>query len=47
MESLSKLDPVFKENGYVTAGNASRTSDGCAFVVLMSKEKVAVAKIPV
>lgn len=39
MESLSKLDPVFKENGYVTAGNASRTSDGCAFVVLMSKEK--------
>lgn len=39
MESLSKLDPVFKKDGVVTAGNASQTSDGCAFVVLMSKEK--------
>lgn len=39
MESLSNLNPVFKEDGCVTAGNASQTSDGCAFVVLMSKEK--------
>lgn len=39
-ESLAGLDPVFKEDGVVTAGNASQTSDGCAFVVLMSKDKI-------
>ena len=38
-ETLAGLDPVFKENGVVTPGNASQTSDGCAFVVLMSKKK--------
>lgn len=40
MESLSQLKTVFKEDGVVTAGTASQTSDGAAFVVLMSKEKV-------
>lgn len=45
MESLSNLNPVFKEDGCVTAGNASQTSDGCAFVVLMSKEKAEELKI--
>lgn len=40
MESLSQLKTVFKEDGVVTAGSSSQTSDGAAFVVLMSKEKV-------
>lgn len=39
VEKLGGLDPVFKEGGMVTAGNSSQTSDGCAFVVLMSREK--------
>lgn len=39
VEKLSELKTVFKENGTVTAGNASQTSDGAAFVVLMSEEK--------
>ncbi len=36
-EALAKLKPVFKLNGTVTAGNASQTSDGAAFVVVMSE----------
>lgn len=40
MESLATLKTVFKEDGVVTAGTASQTSDGAGFVVLMSKEKV-------
>lgn len=39
VEKLGGLNPVFKEDGVVTAGNASQTSDGCAFVVLMAREK--------
>lgn len=39
LEGLGKLKTVFKENGTVTAGNSSVTSDGAAFVVLMSAEK--------
>jgi len=38
-EGLSRLRPVFKPNGTVTAGNASQTSDAAAGVLLMSKEK--------
>jgi len=38
-EKLSKLKPFFKENGVVTAGNASQITDGASAVVLMSKEK--------
>ncbi len=38
-ESLSKLPPAFKENGTVTAGNASGINDGAAFAVIMSEEK--------
>jgi len=39
MESLAKLRTVFqKENGTVTAGNASGINDGAAAVVLMSGE---------
>ena len=39
LEGLAKLAPVFKENGTVTAGNASGQNDGSAFVLLMSAEK--------
>ena len=38
-EKLSKLKPFFKENGVVTAGNASQITDGSSAVVVMSKEK--------
>ena len=37
LEALSKLKPVFAVNGTVTAGNSSQTSDGAAFVVVMSE----------
>ena len=40
MEVLGKLRAVFKQGGQVTAGNASQTSDGAAFVVVMSEEVV-------
>jgi acetyl-CoA acyltransferase len=36
IEALGKLRPVFAANGSVTAGNSSQTSDGAAFVVVMS-----------
>ena len=39
MESLAKLRPAFKEDGTVTAGNASGINDGAAAVVVMSKSK--------
>ena len=39
MEALSKLKPVFKEDGVVTAGNSSQMSDGAAAVMVMSAEK--------
>ena len=39
LESLSKLDPVFKKDGSVTAGNASGINDGAAAVLIMSAEK--------
>ncbi|MGB4959508.1 MAG: thiolase family protein [Saprospiraceae bacterium] len=38
MEGLARLRPAFKANGVVTAGNASQTSDGAAFVLVMSEE---------
>ena len=37
MEVLSGLKPAFKNGGQVTAGNSSQTSDGAAFVVVMSE----------
>jgi acetyl-CoA acetyltransferase family protein len=40
MEVLGNLRAVFKQGGQVTAGNASQTSDGAAFVVVMSEEMV-------
>lgn len=39
MEKLAKLRPAFKENGTVTAGNASGINDAAAAVVLMTEEK--------
>jgi acetyl-CoA C-acetyltransferase len=39
MDDMAKLKPVFvKENGTVTAGNASGINDGAAAVVLMARE---------
>ncbi|MDR7128490.1 acetyl-CoA acyltransferase [Algoriphagus sp. 4150] len=40
MEVLSGLKPAFKNGGQVTAGNSSQTSDGAAFVVVMSERMV-------
>ncbi|WHY13070.1 acetyl-CoA C-acetyltransferase [Peribacillus frigoritolerans] len=39
INQLTKLRPAFKEDGTVTAGNASGINDGGAMLVLMSKEK--------
>ena len=40
LEGLSKLKPVFAMGGSVTAGNSSQTSDGAAFVLVMSERLV-------
>ena len=40
LEALSKLRPVVKNGGTVTAGNSSQTSDGAAFVMMMSEDMV-------
>jgi acetyl-CoA C-acetyltransferase len=39
VESLSRLKPAFRENGTITAGNASQISDGGAAVVVTSPQK--------
>ena len=36
-EALASLKPVFAANGVVTAGNSSQTSDGAAFVLVVSE----------
>jgi len=38
MAALAKLKPVFAADGSVTAGNSSQTSDGAAFVIVMSEK---------
>lgn len=38
LEKLAKLNPVFKDKGTVTAGNASQITDGAAAMVVMSEE---------
>lgn len=38
MEALAKLKPAFAIGGTVTAGNSSQTSDGAAFVIVMSEK---------
>ncbi len=40
LEGLGRLRPVFDAQGSVTAGNASQTSDGAAFVLVMSEKMV-------
>jgi acetyl-CoA acyltransferase len=40
VEALSRLRPVFKTGGSVTAGNSSQTSDGAAFVMVVSEKKL-------
>lgn len=40
LEALAALKPVFAQNGSVTAGNSSQTSDGAAFVLVMSEKMV-------
>jgi acetyl-CoA acyltransferase len=37
IDALSKLKPVFDAKGVVTAGNSSQTSDGAAFVMVVSE----------
>jgi acetyl-CoA acyltransferase len=37
-EALAKLKPVFDAKGTVTAGNSSQTSDGAAFVMIVSEK---------
>ena len=40
VEGLGKLRPAFANGGVVTAGNSSQTSDGAAFVMVMSSTLV-------
>ncbi len=40
-ESLSKLNPAFREDGKITAGNSSQITDGASAVLVMSAEKAA------
>ncbi len=39
LEKMRQLQPAFKPDGVITAGNASQISDGCAAILLMSLEK--------
>ena len=39
LEKLSELQPAFKPDGKITAGNSSQISDGAAAVLLMTREK--------
>ncbi|MCG8334304.1 MAG: acetyl-CoA C-acetyltransferase [Proteobacteria bacterium] len=41
LESLGRLKPAFNKDGRVTAGNASKISDGASCVMMMSKDKAA------
>lgn len=45
MAVLSKLKPVFKKNGLVTAGNSSPLSDGASMIILATAEKVKELKL--
>ena len=40
VESLSKLEPAFKKDGTVTAGNASGINDGASAVIVVSESKM-------
>jgi acetyl-CoA acyltransferase len=45
IEALAKLKPVFHAKGSVTAGNSSQTSDGAAFVLIVSKAMLKKLKV--
>lgn len=47
LDSLARLRPAFRQDGTVTAGNASSINDGAAAVLLMSAAKAAELKLPV
>ncbi len=40
VQALAKLKPAFAMGGSVTAGNSSQTSDGAAFVIVMSEKMI-------
>ncbi|RZK80102.1 MAG: acetyl-CoA C-acyltransferase [Pedobacter sp.] len=40
VDKLAKLKPVFAADGCITAGNSSQTSDGAAFVLVVSENKM-------
>lgn len=40
LEKLAGLKPVFKEDGQITAGNASPLTDGASMLILATEEKV-------
>lgn len=40
LEALARLKPAFSKDGSVTAGNSSQTSDGAAFVMVMSEKLI-------
>ena len=40
LEGLARLKPVFAQGGSVTAGNSSQTSDGAAFVLVVSERMI-------
>jgi acetyl-CoA acetyltransferase family protein len=41
LEALAALEPAFKPDGKITAGNSSQISDGAAALLLMTREKAA------
>jgi acetyl-CoA C-acetyltransferase len=43
--ALSQLKPIFKDNGFVTAGNASQISDGAAALTLLSEDALGQWKV--
>jgi 3-oxoadipyl-CoA thiolase len=47
LEKLAKLRPAFRENGTVTAGNASGINDGAAALVVASREKAESLGLPI
>lgn len=47
VSALSRLRPVFREDGVSTAGNSSQLSDAAAAVLLMSRERAAALGLPV
>lgn len=47
VDSLAQLRPAFKDNGSVTAGNASSLNDGAAAVLLMRADKAREYQLPI